>query len=576
MRLPSILLGGFWLGLLGQSHAQEILKGPLGEQFSSRVLVRQLSDPWAVVYAPDQALWVTEARGYRVSRIEPGTGARKVVLDLSKAREFPRYDKIPDTVDGGKPWPQGGLMGLAVHPQLLQGKPFVYLAYIYRFAGAQQPGNGSAPNYGGNFFTGRVVRYEYDATAQTLVRPQILCDSIPASNDHNAGRLLLAPVNGRDYLFYTVGDLGAGQFENGGRPNHAQRPDVYEGKVLRFNAEPDTDPGQYDRWIPNDNPFNGPRQNAVWSLGHRNPQGLAYAVVGGTGQLYSSEHGAFSDDEINLIEKGKNYGHPLVLGFADGNYNGLAAAASDRATLPGPWHTTYPTIGSEQANAKALGAAYREPLTTFYPLTHQFLTTVLTRIREKAPEQPTWNSEAPSSLAAYTAAAIPGWQNSLLVPTLKKGKLIRLQLAPDGRRIVGDTLIYFKAPVRYRDVTVSPDGTRLYLLTDSTTVTSGPSEDAPKGTSCKGCLLEFTYIGGGTATRPVASAPKAPSPEQALQEATAMVRRMKPQDQRVKRAGLPAAQRPLFDLLLKPTPTTTEKARLRQGAPALLAGLRQQ
>ncbi|MDF7812300.1 PQQ-dependent sugar dehydrogenase [Hymenobacter sp. YC55] len=575
MRLRLVVLCSIACLLVGQALAQTVT-GPQGEQFTERVVARQLSDPWEITYGPDNFLWMTEAKGYRVSRVDPATGTRKVLLDLSKERHFPRYDKIPDSLDGGKPWPQGGLMGLALHPQLLQGQPYVYLTYIHSFEGANQPGKGSRPNHGGNFFTARLVRYEYDAATQTLRRPLVLCDTIPASNDHNSGRLLIAPVAGRNYLFYSVGDLGAGQFENGGRANHAQSINSYEGKVLRFNLAPDADANPQLRWIPNDNPFNTKKQSAVWSLGHRNVQGLAYAVVGGTGRIYASEHGPFSDDELNLIEKGKNYGHPLVLGFADGNYDGLAAAASEHTDLPGPWHTTYPTITSEQANAKALGATYRDPLATLYPLSHDFLTTVLTRTRNHDPDDPTWKSEAPSSLAVYTATAIPGWQNSLLIPTLKRGKLVRLKLNDNGTAVASDTIMYFKAPVRYRDLAVSPDGTKLYLATDSATVTSGPSQEAPKGTVCKGCILEYTYVSGGSATTPSVADRKAPSPEMALREATTMVQKLKPKDRRVKRAGLPPAQRPVFDLLLKPVLTAQEKAEAQQQAPALLAGLQQQ
>ncbi|UOQ71813.1 PQQ-dependent sugar dehydrogenase [Hymenobacter cellulosilyticus] len=574
MRLRFLLLGSLGALLHLSAAAQTVVTGPRGERFAQRVVAQQLSDPWAVVYGPDNFLWVTEARGYRVSRINPATGARQVVLDLSKERQFPRYDKIPDQQDGGKPWPQGGLMGLALHPQLLSGQPYVYLAYLYRFAGAQQPGKGSKPKYGGNFFTTRLVRYQYDATTQTLDRPEIMCDTIPGSNDHNGGRLLVAPFGSQSYLFYGIGDLGAGQFDNGGRPNHAQQPTAYEGKVLRFNLAPDADLNSADQWIPNDNPFNQQRQNAVWTTGHRNPQGLAYAVVGGVGRLYSSEHGPYSDDEINLLEKGKNYGHPLVIGLADGNYDGLAAGASDHEQLPGRWHTTYPTIGSEKANAAAIGPNYRDPLYSLYPLSNQFLTTVLTRTRAHSPNEPTWNSEAPSSLAVYTAAAIPGWQNSLLIPALKKGKLIRLKLTDNGARIGSDTLMYFRGPVRYRDVALSPDGRRLYLATDSTSITSGPSEEAPKGNTYKGCVLELTYLDGGSAETPVAA--NRPTPEQALREATALVQKLKPQDRQVKRAGLPAAQQPIFDLLLKPTLTAQEKTRAQRNAAELLRALRQQ
>jgi PQQ-dependent dehydrogenase (s-GDH family) len=498
MRLTT-LLSSLLPSLLLQSAAAQTVTGPAGEVFSVRVLARQLSDPWAVVYGPDNHLWLTEAKGYRVSRLDPTTGTKTVLLDLSREREFPRYDKVPDALDSGKPWPQGGLMGLALHPRLLQDQPYVYLVYLYRYAGASQPGKGGRANFGGHFFTTRLVRYEYQVAAGKLVHPVTLCDTLPGSNDHNGGRLLIAPVGDQNYLFYSVGDLGAGQFDNAGRPNHAQDPTRYEGKILRFNLEPDADTGPGNQWLPNNNPFGtASRQSAVWSYGHRNPQGLAYAEVGGAGHFYETEHGPFSDDEVNLIERGRNYGHPLVIGYNDNNYNGLAAGVSAHASLPGAWHTTYPFIKSENANAAAIGAAtYRDPIKTLYPNSNAFLTTLFDKTRAHAPDAPEWPSEAPSSLAVYTGTAIPGWQNSLLVPTLKHGKLIRLQLDATGTRTVGDTLTYFKAPVRYRDVTLAPDGRHLYLATDSASVTSGPSKEDPKGTSCKGCILEFTYLRGG-------------------------------------------------------------------------------
>ena len=495
-RFVSLLACFGLLGLVTRPPAAaQTTTGPRGETFARRVVARQLSDPWEITYGPDNYLWLTEAKGYRVSRLDPTTGTKTVLLDLSTAREFPRYDRTPDAVDGGKPWPQGGLMGLALHPQLLTGQPYVYLAYVYRFAGASQPGKGGAPGYGGYFFSTRLVRYEYRPRTQQLVNPVTLCDTLPGSSDHNGGRLTIAPVGGQDYLFYSIGDLGAGQFDNGGRPNHAQQANHYEGKILRFNLVPDPAAPPAGQWLPRDNPFATASQpSAVWSTGHRNPQGLAYAVVGGTGRLYESEHGPFSDDEINLLERGKNYGHPLVIGYADGNYDGLAAGVSDRVALPGTWHTSYPFIASERANAAAIGPdAYRDPLKTLYPNTNAFLTTLFEKTRAHAPDTPEWPSEAPSSLAVYSGAAIPGWHYSLLLPSLKHGKLIRLQLSAAGTSIVGDTLAYFQAPVRYRDVALSPDGRRIYLATDSASVTSGPSKEDPKNTSCKGCILEFTY-----------------------------------------------------------------------------------
>ncbi|WP_345952640.1 PQQ-dependent sugar dehydrogenase [Mucilaginibacter sp. PAMB04168] len=483
------------ISCMANANAQ-VIEGPMHEKFAVRIVADKLSDPWEITYGPDGQLWVTEARGYRVSRIDPANGTKTVLLDLSREKNFPRYDKMKKEVSGGKPWPQGGLMGMALHPGILKGKPYVYLAYIYDFAGADSTGNGCKIGERGCYFTTRIVRYEYQAAEQKLTNPIILCDSIPGSNDHNGGRLMIAPINGKDYLFYTVGDLGAGQFNNGGRPNHAQDTHYYEGKILRFNVEPDTDAGKFDCWIPNDNPFNNSRQNAVWSYGHRNAQGLSYAVIGGKGRIYSSEHGPYSDDEINIVEKGKNYGHPLIIGYADGNYNGLAASVSDKEILPGTWHTTYPLITDEKKNAAEIGLAlYRNPIKTLYPNSHNFLQNLFEGVKNKTGKDTEWPSEAPSSIEVYTSAAIPGWQNSLLLPALKGSKLLRLKLDAEGNQIISDTLNYFKGNVRYRDIAVSPGGKSIYLAVDSNAISSGPSAQDPHSVSYRGCILEFTYVG---------------------------------------------------------------------------------
>jgi PQQ-dependent dehydrogenase (s-GDH family) len=488
--MKKILISAFIALSFIQVTVAQTVTGPLGEKFSVRLVANKLGDPWEITYGPDQQLWVTESKGYMVSRINPATGKKSVLLDLNTNREFPRYDKM-GKASGGKPWPQGGLMGMALHPQLLTGKPYVYLMYVYHFNGADKEGSGCALNYGGCRFVGRIVRYEYNQVAQKLLKPTILCDSIPQSNDHNGGRLTLAPVNGKLYLFYGIGDMGAGQFGNAGQPNRAQQKESYEGKILRFNTEADLDKGRYDQWIPNDNPFNSRTQNAVWSVGHRNPQGLSYAVINGTGYLYESEHGPFSDDEVNVIQKGRNYGHPLIIGYADGNYDGLAACATEHDELPGYWNTTYPLIVSEKTNAKILGA--KDPIITLYPNSNSFLTS-LYKGRLKGDEEQKWPSEAPSSIMVYTSNGIPGWHNSILMPTLKGNKLIRLKLNEKGDRISGDTLSYFKNKVRYRDIAISEDGKRIYLALDSTATSSNPAKENPEKVYNPGSILEFTYL----------------------------------------------------------------------------------
>jgi hypothetical protein len=101
----------------------------------------------------------------------------------------------------------------------------------------------------------------------------------------------------------------------------------------------------------------------------------------------------------------------------------------------------------------------------------------------------------------------------LLVPTLKEGKLIRLKLTSSGTGVTGDTLTYFKLPVRYRDIALSPDGTKIYLAVDSTSVTSGPSKEDPQQISYKGCIVEFAYQGQSNRPRngAKAKAPAAPA-----------------------------------------------------------------
>lgn len=489
-KLSSFIL----LFILTYNSRAQTETGAPHEQFSERIVANKLSDPWEVIYGPDGYLWVTESKGYRVSRIDISTGKKTMLLDVNDERKFPRYDKIDDSIDGGKSWPQGGLMGLALHPQLLQGKPYIYLSYVWYFAGAADTGKGCASNFGGCFYQTKIVRYEYNQQQQKLVDPVVICDTVPGSSDHNGGRLIIAPVDGKIFLFYSIGEMGAGQFDNGARPNHAQNTGFYEGKILRFNTELDVDTGQYDKWIPNDNPYNNEKQNAVYTYGHRNPQGLAYAVINHKGIIYEAEHGPFSDDEVNLIEKGKDYGHPLIIGYDDGNYNGLAAGVSNHTTIGGIWHTSYPLIKSEQANADSIGSNYRNPLFTLYPNSHQFLNALFIKIRDEN-ENPEWPSEAPSGIDVYTYDAIPGWKNSLLVTSLKNGKLIRLKLNNNGDSISGDTISYFKGRVRYRDIAISPDGRKIYLATDSSAVTSGPSKEDPKHVSKRGCIIEFTYVG---------------------------------------------------------------------------------
>src|SRR5215510_8779396 len=125
-------------------------------------------------------------------------------------------------------------MGLVLHPQFTQGKPYVYISYTYQ-------------SISNTVRKTRIARYTYDSIARTLGQAVTILENIPGSNDHNSARLAIGPDL---KLYYSVGDMGAGQFDNLARTNNAQNLNIYEGKILRLNTEPIA-----GSWIPADNPF---------------------------------------------------------------------------------------------------------------------------------------------------------------------------------------------------------------------------------------------------------------------------------------------------------------------------------
>jgi glucose/arabinose dehydrogenase len=223
-----------------------------------------LRAPWAVDLAPDGRLFVTERAGrVRVVQLGPGGGLRPdpwVTVPASSSG------------DGEK-----GLLGIALDPQFASNG-FVYLYYSYTSGGLTR---------------NKLVRMR-DANDRGI-EETILLDGIPGNNNHDGGRLKFGP-DGK--LYVTTGDA-----ENGA---NAQNPSSLAGKILRLNK---------DGSVPADNPTAG---SAVWSLGHRNVQGIAWQPD--TGALYETEHGPSDpfpnccNDEVNLIVPGANYGWPTIRG----------------------------------------------------------------------------------------------------------------------------------------------------------------------------------------------------------------------------------------------------------------------
>ncbi|MEO6498614.1 MAG: MBG domain-containing protein [Chitinophagaceae bacterium] len=415
----------------------------VGSDFTQTTIFNNFSNPWDINFGPDGYLWWTESKTYKLFRtdVNAGSPAKEEIFDFSSSRLF---------TSSQNPWPQGGLMGFAFHPDFAN-KPFIYVAYVYRFDGCV------ATNVSCNF-RNRIERYTYNAGGSPkLTNPVTLID-LAGSSDHNGGRMAIGPDN---KLYYCQSDMGAGQFANAGRTENTQDVNILEGKVLRLNLDADAGESGGNEWIPNDNPFsNAGSPTAVYTLGHRNHQGLVWANLGaGVNRLYQSEHGPQSDDELNLIESARNYGYPKVTGFADGYHNNISN---------GPY-TAGPLNGNPTEQQSAITLNVKLPLSTLG-------TTTPTPFTNPVGSNATWPSVAPSGIdyyGLYPNGPVLGWTNSVLIATLKNSSRVpsvqRVSLSSDGTAATNLYNYWTSNNVRYRDVAIAPNGRDIYILQDNTT-----------------------------------------------------------------------------------------------------------
>lgn len=216
-------------------------------------LAQKLEIPWALDFLPDGSLVITERSG-RVRLIDVREGLLPEPLLI-----------IDEVAHRG----EGGLLGIAVHPDFASNH-FIYVYYTHQ----------------GENLVNRVVRFRKENN--TLLDKKIILDNIPAASNHNGGRIKFGPDG---LLYITTGDASVAEL--------AQDRNSLAGKILRLED---------DGAIPSGNPFAG---SPVYSLGHRNPQGLAWDAQG---RLWATEHGSRATDELNLIEPGNNYGWPVIRG----------------------------------------------------------------------------------------------------------------------------------------------------------------------------------------------------------------------------------------------------------------------
>jgi aldose sugar dehydrogenase len=333
-----------------------------GSEYRLTTVAEGLELPWGVAFLPDGGMLVTE---------RPGR-LRRVAADGTVS---PPLDGVPPVFYRG----QGGLLDVALHPRFDENG-LIYLSYAH--------GDGSAN-------ATRIARARLGATGLEALEVIFTAEPTKDTPQHYGGSMAFLPDG---TLLVTTGD-GFDYREA------AQDLRGMLGKTLRI-----ADDGS----IPADNPYVGREDAAaaVWTYGHRNPQGLA--VDPATGVVYQHEHGPRGGDELNLLRPGRNYGWPAI------------------------------TYGKDYSGAHV--SPFTEHPEMEQPLLH-------------------WTpSIAPSGLTVYRADVFPEWQGDLFVGALVDREVRRLRLR-DGA-VVEEQALFAELGERIRNVRVGPDG-HLYLVTDS-------------------------------------------------------------------------------------------------------------
>jgi glucose/arabinose dehydrogenase len=348
----------FWLTILAL-----LVAAPLAAQVVPtrvEVIASGLDHPWSLAFLPGGGVLVTERNG-GLRRLEGG--------------QMLKISGVPPVYNEG----QGGLFDVLPHPQFNQNG-IVFLSYSHGTRAA----NGT-----------RVARAKLVGNSLIEVTPIYTAMPLKRGPVHFGGRMAFLPDG---TLLLTTGD-GFDYREK------AQRLDSPLGKVLRLTT---------DGKVPVGNPYAADPKavGAIWSRGHRNPQGLAHDPV--RNQVYLHEHGPKGGDEVNVTERGGNYGWPVATRGMD--YSG--ATISPYRSYPG----------------------MKDGLVVWVP------------------------SIAPSGLAVYRGAMFPEWQGDLLVGALVDREVRRVRLAPDGR-VLGQESLFKQVGERIRDVRVAPDGS-VWLTTD--------------------------------------------------------------------------------------------------------------
>jgi len=358
--MRSILVLTALLAFAGAAQAADPVFPSSAGNLTVETVTGGLVHPWSLAFLPDGRMLVTERPG-------------RIRIVTRDGKLSPPLAGVPEVVTRG----QAGLLDVALDRDFSTSRT-IYFCFSY--------------DSGGNAAIVRARLANDTALSDVKI---IFRQQGPGGGNNHGCRIAQAPDRN---LFVTLGD-------HFGPRDEAQNLAVDNGKIARIGP---------DGEIPKDNPFVG-KANArseIWSYGHRNPQGLAFNPA--DGKLWEQEHGPQGGDEINIIEKGKNYGWP-VIGY-----------------------------GVDYGGARIHESTHKPGM-----------------------EQPVWHwtpSIAPSGMTFYSGDLFKGWKGSLINGALKFQMIVRLEL--QGDKVVKEERLLQGLHERIRDVRQGPDGA-LYLLTDN-------------------------------------------------------------------------------------------------------------
>ena len=355
--------GAAVIGLPRSAHAESFTEGTGSYFVRCTRLASGLAYPWGMDFLPTGQILISERSG----RLRYFTNGR-----LSAP-----LTGVPSVYVSG----QGGLMDVVLHPRFAENK-LVYFTYV----------EGS-----GSYNRMVLARARLNSTSISSVQKIFRCDPGAGTNQHFGGRIAF---DSSGYLFVSTGDR-----QNRER---AQWVSNHDGKVLRLHD---------DGRVPTSNPYYGTSyKQEIWSIGHRNPQGLA--IQPGTGRLIDIEHGPEGGDEVNIVERRLNYGWPKISWGCDYGANPCTP------------------IGGGQAPGLVQPIKYWTP------------------------------SIAPAGAGFYTGNRFPEWRGNLFVGVLKAQCVSRLKFDSAGTRIVQETQFLKNKVGRVRHIKQGPGG-KLYFITDS-------------------------------------------------------------------------------------------------------------